>query len=81
MAFCPVKNRSTHRAEQTSCSVKELPKMRLARASSPAPRAMEKRGTPPVPNRAAKPMIRVTMGKVRPTPVRAMPPPSPMWPR
>ena len=68
-------------AELMSCRVQELPKMRPARSSSPAPRAMEKRGTPPVPNRAAKPMISVTMGKVRPTPVRAMPLPSPMWPR
>ena len=61
-----------------SWSVKELPKMRPARAWSPAPRAMEKRGTPPVPNRAAKAMMRVTMGKVSPTPVRARPLPSPM---
>ena len=52
--------------------------MRPARVLSPLPRAMEKMGTPPMPNSAVKAMMRVTAGKVTPTPVRAMPLPSPM---
>ena len=61
-------------------SVQAFPRMTPARALSPLPRAIENSGTPPVPNSAAKPMISVTIGNVSPTPVSAMPLPSPICP-
>lgn len=48
---------------------KELPIIRVASSSSPRPLAIEKRGAPPIPNRFAKAMIKVIMGRVSPRPV------------
>ena len=59
---------------------KTLPMMRLARASSPAPRAMENSGVPPMENSAVNAAISVTTGNVRPTPVSAALPSPGRWP-
>ena len=47
---------------------------------SPAPRRMDAKGAPPMPAKAEKAEIRVRMGKVTPTPVRAVFPTTAMWP-
>ena len=57
-----------------------LPRMASAPFRSPAPRRMDARGAPPMPAKAEKAEIRVRMGKVTPTPVRAVFPTTAMWP-
>ncbi len=51
---------------------KELPIMVSALFSSPFPQEMEKSGAPPLPNRLVKAVTMQMMGKVSPTPVRAL---------
>ncbi len=63
-----------------SSMVKVLPIISAAWASSPRPRAMEKSGAPPVPNRLANAMTMDRMGKVTPTPVSAAEDAPGMWP-
>ena len=50
---------------------KEFPMMCSARSFSPAPRAMEQSGAPPIPKRLANAVTRVMIGRVRPIPVSA----------
>ena len=54
--------------------------MRPAFSSLPSPRAMEKRGEPPVEQRDWKALMTMRMGAAMPMPVRASLPPSAMWP-
>ena len=57
-----------------------LAENQLARFSSFAPLAMEKRGTHPVENRLVKAAIRVVRGKASPMPVSAVLPTTGRWP-
>ena len=63
-----------------SSMVRELPRMRCASTLRFAPSWMAARGAPPCPAKAAKAEIRVMIGNVTPTPVRATSPISGMWP-
>ena len=66
--------------EAASRRIRELPRIRSASSLRPAPRRMDARGAPPCPAKAAKADTRVIMGKVTPTPVRAVLPTSGMCP-
>lgn len=51
--------------------VKEFPMIFCARSVSLAPRDMENKGAPPMPNRLAKAVMIVIIGRVSPIPVKA----------
>ena len=54
-------------------SAKVLPMISLAFSVLFLPRSMENSGEPPMPNRFAKAVTMEMMGKVSPSPVRALP--------
>ena len=58
-----------------------FPMIRFAFSASPFPLSMEKSGEPPIPNKFAKAVMMVRMGKVMPTPVRASAPTPGICPR
>ena len=63
-----------------SSRVVELPSIFSAPSRSPAPRRMEASGAPPIPAKAVKAEISIRIGKVTPSPVRAVRPTTAMWP-
>ena len=74
------RNRAVSTTDRPNRAVRQLPMICSARSGWWAPMAMEARGAPPMAMRELKALMRVMMGKVMPTPVRAAVPISGMWP-